>query len=161
MIPIRLPEGVLLNLSPGKHNELQRAVIKDFVPRFASDARVLYLGDTAKKNLHFDEASLKLLGVPVSEHDKLPDLVLFDENKQWVFLIEAVTSHGPMTPKRFVELEKMFAKCRAGLIYVSAFLDWAEFRKHLKNIAWETEVWVAEMLDHMIHFNGDRFLGPR
>ena len=96
-----------------------------------------------------------------SEHDKLPDVELYDEKRQWLFLIEAVTSHGPMTPKRVVELGKMFARCKAGCIYVSAFPDFAEFRKHLKHIAWETEVWIAEIPDHLIHFNGDRFLGPR
>ncbi|MCK5734175.1 MAG: restriction endonuclease, partial [Candidatus Latescibacteria bacterium] len=93
--------------------------------------------------------------------DKLPDIILHDERRNWLFLIEAVTSHGPMTPKRIVELEAMFADCRGDLIFVSAFPDFAEFRRHLKKIAWETEVWIAEIPDHLIHFNGDRFLGPR
>ena len=66
-----------------------------------------------------------------------------------------------MTPKRVVELEAMFAVSSAGRVYVSAFPDLAEFRKHLKQIAWETEVWIAEIPEHLIHFNGDRFLGPR
>lgn len=104
---------------------------------------------------------LKTLHVSITEHDKLPDIVLHDENRQWLFLIEAVTSHGPMTPKRVVELQKMFARYDAGCVYVSAFPDLAEFRRHLKQIAWETEVWIAEMPEHLIHFNGDRFLGPR
>jgi hypothetical protein len=85
---------------------------------------------------------------------------LYDPKRGWLFLIEAVTSHGPVTPKRVIELEAIL-KGAAGLVYVSAFPDFAEFRKHLKVIAWETEVWIAEIPDHMIHFNGDRFLGPR
>ncbi|HLE39935.1 MAG TPA: BsuBI/PstI family type II restriction endonuclease, partial [Nitrospirota bacterium] len=48
-----------------------------------------------------------------------------------------------------------------GLIYVSAFPDFSEFHKHVGKIAWETEVWIAEFPDHMIHYNGDKFLGPR
>ena len=43
-------------------------------------------------------------------------------------------------------------------IYVSAFPDINEFRRHIIDIAWETEVWIADNPDHMIHFNGDRFL---
>ncbi len=88
-------------------------------------------------------------------------MVIYDESKNWLYLIEAVTSHGPMSPKRVVELEKFLKKCKAGKIYVSAFPDFSEFKKHTNNIAWETEVWIMEFPEHMIHFNGDRFLGPR
>jgi hypothetical protein len=91
----------------------------------------------------------------------LPDIVLFDGLRNWLFLVEAVTSHGPMTPKRVFELREMLAACPAGLVFMSAFADFAEFRKHLRAIAWETEVWIAEIPDHLIHYNGDRFLGPR
>lgn len=161
LVPVRLPEGKTLKLSPGKHNEVQAAVVEQFAPRFTPGARLLYLGDTAKKNLYLDTGHLIELGVPVTEHDKLPDIILYDEKRNWVFLVEAITSHGPVTPKRVVELNAMFAACKAGIVFVSAFPDFVEFRKHLKEIAWETEVWIAEIPDHLIHFNGDRFLGPR
>jgi hypothetical protein len=117
--------------------------------------------DAAKKHLPIDTERLAALGVTVTEHDKLPDVVLHDTKRNWLFLIEAVISHGPMTPKRVVELQAMFAQCKAACVYVTAFPSCAEFRKHLRNIAWETEVWIAEIPDHLIHFNGDRFLGPR
>lgn len=161
LVPVRLPEGKSLRLSPGKHNELQAAVVEEFAPRFAPGAALMYLGDTAKKNLYMDSAGFEKLGIPISEHDKLPDIVLLDEDRNWLFLVEAVTSHGPVTPKRVVEMEAMVKNCKCGLVYVSAFPDVAEFRKHLREIAWETEVWIAEIPDHLIHFNGDRFLGPR
>ncbi len=161
LVPVRLPDGTVLKLSPGKHNQLQAAVIAEFAPRFAPSSRLLYFGDTAKKNLYVDTEWLKRLNIPITKHDKLPDIVLYDEDREWLFLIEAVTSHGSVTPKRVVELQKMFIECGAGCIFVSAFPDFTEFRKHLKQIAWETEVWIAEMPDHLIHFNGDRFLGPR
>jgi type II restriction enzyme len=60
-----------------------------------------------------------------------------------------------------MELDNMLSQCAAGKVYVSAFPDFAEFRKHMKEIAWETEVWIAEFPDHMIHYNGERFLGPK
>ena len=161
LVPVRLADGTLLELSPGKHNEVQAAIIQEFAPRFARGARVVYLGDTAKKNLYLNDTVLKELRISMTDHDKLPDIILYDKKRRWLFLIEAVTSHGPVTPKRVVELEAMFSECGAGRVYVTAFPDFAEFRKHLKAIAWETEVWIAEMPNHMIHFNGDRFLGPR
>lgn len=161
LVPVRLPDGITLKLSPGAHNQLQAAIIENFAQRYAPGAHLLYLGDTAKKNLHLDAERLAKLGISLGQHDKLPDVVFYDQKRGWLFLIEAVTSHGPMTPKRVVELEAMFAASSAGRVYVSAFPDLAEFRKHLKQIAWETEVWIAEIPEHLIHFNGDRFLGPR
>lgn len=161
LVPIILTDGTKLELSPGKHNEVQAAVVHDFAPRFAPGSQVLYLGDTAKKNLHFDGGMLSSLGIPITEHDKLPDIVLFDKKRKWLFLIEVVTSHGPVSPKRIVELEEMLSDCKVGKVFVTAFPDLVEFKKHTPEIAWETEVWIADIPDHMIHFNGDRFMGPR
>ncbi|RPH32879.1 MAG: restriction endonuclease [Bacteroidales bacterium] len=160
-IPVTLSSGKVLKLSAGKHNEVQAAIVEQFAPRFAKDGLLLYLGDTANKILHFDEEKLKELGIPINQHSKLPDVVIYDQKRNWLFLIEAVTSHGPVSPKRIVELEKFLKDCKLGKIYVSAFPDMAEFKKHSTNIAWETEVWLMEVPDHMIHFNGDKFLGPR
>jgi adenine-specific DNA-methyltransferase len=160
-IPLQVAEGIVYKLSPGKHNKLEVAIVEEFGPRFAPGARLIYLGDTAKKTLVFDEATFTKLGVPVSEHGKFPDVILYDVKKKWLFLIEAVTTHGPVSPKRQVELGKLFEKCKAGKIYVTAFLDFATYKKYANDIAWETEVWIAEMPSHMIHFNGDMFLGPR
>ena len=160
LIPLRLADGTEVTLSPGKHNELQVAVVEQFAERFARGAVLLYLGDTAKKSLVVAKEQLATLGVPMTEHDKLPDVVLYLEERNWLFLIEAVTSHGPVSPKRKFELDKVLEDCSADLVYVSAFLDFAEFRRHVHDIAWDTEVWIAENPDHMIHFNGDKFLGP-
>lgn len=161
LVPVVLSDGKKLELSPGEHNEVQAAVVHEFAPRFAPGSKVLYLGDTAKKNLYVDEKTLANLGIPITEHDKLPDIVLFDSKKRWLFLIEVVTSHGPMSPKRVVELEAMLKSCKVGKVFVTAFPNFTEFRKHTPEIAWETEVWLADIPDHMIHYNGDKFFGPR
>jgi len=161
LVPVVLSDGKKLELSPGQHNEVQAAVVHEFAPSFAPGSKVLYLGDTAKKNLYIDEKALADLGIPITEHDKLPDIVLFDSKKKWLFLIEVVTSHGPMSPKRVVELEVMLKNCKVGKVFVTAFPDFAEFKKHTPEIAWETEVWLADIPDHMIHYNGDKFFGPK
>lgn len=159
-IPVRTSTGEEIRLSPGRHNRLQAQVVTEFGPRFAPGSILLYLGDAAKKLLHLDRERLVRLGIPITEHDKLPDVVLYDEGRNWLFLVEAVTSHGPVTPKRFEELEVTLEGCSANRLYVSAFPDFRQFKQHVENIAWETEVWVAEIPDHLIHFNGDKFLGP-
>jgi len=166
-IPITLPNGDVIKLSPGKHNQLHSDIVHDFCSRFiGEDGRLLYIGDTASsrkeggKLMYLESDYLEGLGVPPMSHDKLPDVVVYDEKREWLFLIEAVTSHGPVSPKRWIELEQAFKDCKVGLVYVTAFPDRAEFRKNAADIAWETEVWIADNPDHMIHFNGDRFLGP-
>lgn len=160
LLPVTMPNGTKLKLSPGEHNSLQIEVIEKFIPQFAPGAQVLYLGDTEKKDLFIDYEVLKVMNIPITQHDKLPDILIFDRVHNWLLLIEVVTSHGPMTAKRVRELEKMLGKCSALRTYITVFLSLNEFRKHIRKIAWETEVWIAEIPDHMIHFNGDKFLGP-
>ena len=160
-IPVKLADGTVLKFSPGKHNEVQITIIKEFAPRFAPGSELLYVGDTAKKDLYMDVKGLEKLGIPIDQHSKLPDVILFDRKRMWLFLIEAVTSHGPVSPKRIIELEKLLKKCKVGKVYVTAFPDLKEFKRHTNEIAWETEVWLTDIPDHMIHFNGDRFIGPR
>jgi len=160
-IAVQLPDGNILTLSPGEHNQLQAKVIEQFAPQFASGALLLYLGDTADKNLYVAAEQLLNLGISVTQHDKLPDIMLYVPSQNWLYLIEVVTSHGPMTPKRLIELNEMLKNSTAGKVFVTAFLSFAEFRKYIREIAWETEVWIAEVPEHLIHFNGDRFLGPR
>ena len=159
-LPLKLADGKQVYLTPGKHNALQIAIIEKFGPRFAADANVLYLGDAANKFVIYERERLEQLGVPITLHDKLPDIILFHETNNWLYLIEAVISHGPVSHKRKYELEKLLQNCTAKPVYISAFLDLASFRRHTLNIAWETEVWIEAMPEHMIHYNGEKFLGP-
>ena len=159
-IPV-LINGVNLTFSPGEHNQLQRAIIEEFAPRFAPNSECLYVGDTIKKDLVKNEDKLREMGFAITLHDKMPDVVLYSEERNWLYFIESVTSVGPMEPKRIKEIEEMTANVTAGKIYVTAFLDFKTFKKFSEALAWETEVWIADIPNHMIHLNGDKFLGPR
>jgi hypothetical protein len=159
-IPLALGHGKRIRLSPGGQNALIKKIVDEFCPRFTPAARPVYVGDTGKKWAYFDGVYLKGLGVSLEQHGKMPDLVIHFVQENWLVLIEAVTSHGPISPKRMSELKYLFAKSEAGLVLVTAFLDRHSLMKYIHEIAWETEVWVAEAPDHMIHFNGERFLGP-
>ena len=159
-MPVKI-NGNELTFSPGKHNELQKLIIEEFAPRFAENATCLYVGDTIQKDLVRNEPMLSKLGFKMTLHDKLPDVILYVEDKNWLYFIEAVTSVGPISPKRIKELESMTSDVTAGKIYVTAFLDFKTFKSFSEALAWETEVWIADLPDHMIHLNGDKFLGPR
>jgi hypothetical protein len=159
-IPLTLPSGTEISLSPGGQNVLVQKIVEEFCPRFAPAAKPIYVGDTKAKWAYFDQDALTQLGVIVDAHGKMPDVLVFDQAKGWLILIEAVTGHGPISPKRHQELKALFKGCSAGLVFVTAFLSRRDLSKHLRDIAWETEVWVADTPAHMIHFNGERFFGP-
>jgi adenine-specific DNA-methyltransferase len=159
-IPVTLPDGAVLALSAGDHSQLIADIIEQFGPRFAPGSELIYAGDTGAKVGYFNEDRLRGLGVEVDKHGKMPDVVLYDCKRNWLLLIEAVTSHGPVDGKRHNELARLFAGTTTGLVYVTAFPTRILMRSYLPDIAWETEVWVSEAPDHLIHFNGDRFLGP-
>ncbi len=159
-IPVQVASGEGILLSPGEHSELIRAIIEEFGPRFAPGSILIYAGDTGDKWGYFDSERLASLGVHVDSHGKMPDVVLHYTERNWLLLVESVTSHGPVDSKRHAELASLFAKSKAGLVYVTAFPNRALMGRYLGEIAWETEVWVADAPSHLIHFNGVRFLGP-
>jgi hypothetical protein len=160
LIPVRIAPGTEIKLSPGEHSELIRAIIEDFAARFVPGGILIYAGDTGQKWGYFDAVLLSQLGVTVDSHGKMPDVVLHYPERNWLLLIESVTSHGPVDGKRHAELTQLFSTSTAGLVYVTAFPTRSLMSKYLADIAWETEVWVADAPSHLIHFNGERFLGP-
>jgi len=159
-IPVRIAPGKDASLSPGEQNPLIKAVVEDFCARFTPGANVIYIGDTEGKFLIFDNAALHRLGVDIAAPEKMPDVVVHFAAKNWLVLIEAVASAGPVDGKRRLELKRLFKGSRAGLVFVTAFESRATMRSFLGQISWESEVWISEDPDHLIHFDGDRFLGP-
>ena len=160
LIPVEIMRGKNITLSPGEHSELIKRIIEDFAPRFAPGSNLVYVGDTGQKWGYYNKELLAGLGVDVDSHGKMPDVVFHYTARNWLLLVESVTSHGPVDGKRHAELARLFAKSIAGLVYVTAFPNREIMSRYLGDIAWETEVWVANAPSHLIHFNGERFLGP-
>ena len=159
-VPVTLPDGSKVALSPGGQNPLIKSIIEQFCPAFAPGGVVLYIGDTENKFVHLESDGLAALGVTLDSAAKIPDVIVHDTKRNWLLLIEAVTSAGPVDGKRRKELKDLFKGCKAGLVFVTAFENRRTMQTFVSHIAWESEVWIAEDPDHMIHFNGERFLGP-
>jgi len=160
LVKVNLSDGTEFMLSPGKHNKLIKDIINEFAPRFAPGATVVYIGDTGSKEDFFDNKFFQKYGFDINLKSKLPDVILYRDKKKWLYLIESVTSHGPVDGKRKIELEKIFNSKKLSNIFVTAFNDRASMRSYLADIAWESEVWVSSDPSHLIHFNGDKFMGP-
>lgn len=160
LVPVRIDKRMSIALSPGEHSELIRQVIEEFAPRFAPGSQLVYAGDTGEKWGYFDQTLLECLGVRLESHGKMPDVVLYYSAKNWLLLVEAVTSHGPVDGKRHAELARLFSGSQAGLVFVTAFPNRSLMGRYITEIAWETEVWTGDAPSHLIHFNGERFLGP-
>lgn len=160
LVPVKIKENYIIQLSPGKHSQLIQNIIEQMAPRFLPNSILIYVGDTEKKWGYYDQELAGNLLFNVQKHGKMPDVILYVEDKQWLVLVEAVTSHGPVDSKRYIELEKLFENVTAGKVYISAFPDKKTFIHYAQDIAWETEAWISDNPSHMIHFNGDRFIGP-
>ena len=160
MVSVKIKKNHMIQISPGKHSELIRDIIEQLAPRFLPNSTLIYVGDTGEKWGYYDQELAGNLLFNVQEHGKMPDVILYVEDKRWLVLIESVTSHGPVDSKRYIELEELFSNVSADKVYISAFPDKKIFTHYVQDIAWETEAWIADNPTHMIHFNGDKFLGP-
>ena len=154
------PTGEVFTLKGGGQNILIKEMVENFCAYFVPGGEILYVGDADDKLATFERDRLASLGVVVDEHGKMPDLVVYQASSNWLFLMEAASTHGPVDHIRYSELSRMFAGSSAGIISVSCFPNRSVMRRFLADLAWETEVWLASDPTHMIHLNGDRFLGP-
>lgn len=159
-VPIVIDQNISLTLSPGEHSNLIKKIIFDLSALFLAGSRLVYIGDTEAKWGYCDKNLCQKLDIQYETHGKMPDVILYLEDKNWLCLIEAVTSHGPIDSKRYLELQDLFGKKDYELVFITAFPDKKILNKYIKDIAWETEVWLADHPTHMIHFNGDKFIGP-
>lgn len=159
-VPVTLPGGKRINLSYGAHNDLQKEIIETFLPLFGFGAEVLYVGDTTDKFLHLDEKALKEINFFVLEHDELPDVVAYSHEKNLLYLIEAYHSTGEWNEIRVRKVKRKLKEsgCTADVVFFTAFETKNAFKQKAKDIAWETEVWIAESPEHLVHFNGYKFL---
>jgi len=160
MVSVKIKDSYTIQISPGKHSELIKDIIENLAPRFLPDSTLVYVGDTGDKWGYYDQEIAGNLLFNVLKHGKMPDVILYVENKNWLVLIESVTSHGPVDNTRYIELKNLFSNITAELVFISAFPDKSTFVRYASDIAWETEVWIADNPVHMIHFNGDKFMGP-
>lgn len=159
-IPVILSSGQEIRISSGEHSQLIKEIIESMAPRFLHNSTLVYVGDTGDKWGYFDEKLAKDLNLSVDQHGKMPDVIFYIHDKNWIIFVESVTSHGPVDSKRLIEMEELFRNIPADKIYISAFPNKQIMARYSTQIAWETEVWIADNPTHMIHFNGNKFLGP-
>jgi type II restriction enzyme len=159
-IPVKLPDGSQVHLSAGGQNKLIKQMVEEFCSRFVPNGIVLFIDDTDKALGNVVAPMMKRLNISIPEHGKAPDLIVWDEKRGWLFLMEACSTHGPIDVVRKNELKRLFEDARCASVYVSCFPDRATMRKYLTSLAWETEAWCADSPTHMVHLDGERFLGP-
>ena len=139
---------------------LVKAIIEVFCVRWTPGAAILGVGDDRRNIVHLDAQALTALGVTMDAAAKIPSVIVQDTKRNGLLLIEAVTSAGLVDGKRRKELKDLFACCKAGLVFFTAVENRRTMQTFVSHTAWESEVWIAEDPDHMIHFNSERFLGP-
>src|SRR5699024_11916654 len=89
----------------GEHSRLIKSIVEEFGPRFIPGGILIYAGDTGEKMGYFDESLLKELGVKVNAYGKMPDVIIYCPEREWLILAESVTSHGHRSEERRVGKE--------------------------------------------------------
>lgn len=100
---------------------LVKAIVEVFCDRWAPGAVILGIRDTKRNVVHLNAKALATLGVTLDSAARIPDIIVHYRARNWLLLIEAVTSAGPVDGKRRKELKDLFAGCKAGLVFVTAF----------------------------------------
>lgn len=159
-VEISMPGGVSKYISAGGQNNLIKSIVEEFCSRFIKNGQILFIGDASKENEIVDQSLMKSLGITLPQRGKEPDVIAWDPDRKWLYLIEACSTHGPIDVTRKQELLSLFSAQKDKLILVSCFPNRKIMQKYLSSLAWESECWCEDTPDHMIHLNGDRFLGP-
>jgi len=154
-VAVRLPSGRQFLLGPGEHNELERDVVEILAPTLLRQPSVVYLGDTAPRAGYQDRALMRRLNLPIDIQKSVPDVILYDAEDSLLFIIEAVTSGGPIDAPRLAQLRELSsgaAKLGVRIEFLTAFPTRKSFRGFVEQIAWGTTVWVSGEPSNLIHF---------
>lgn len=145
-----------LSLSAGRHNELVKDILEIFVPSYIHHFSPVYVGNTRNKMLLVNQEICQKLSLKLDEHDQLPDVIVYNDQTNILYVIESVTSVGSVNETRKEEIKRLLTKklkrLTYGLVLVTAFPDRKTFRKFVEEIAWGTKVWIAEEHFGIIHF---------
>ena len=155
--------GLVFTLDRSPHNKLQKAILDVFAKYFASGAELLYIGDTSDRMLRKNDNRLSELGINVfSKSTCIPDIILYDEKHNRILFIEAYNSVGEFTYDRVKDILAC-CHCKPGteVAFITAFATMKKALQVINNIAWDTDIWVAEYETHLIHKNGDKFIGRK
>jgi type II restriction enzyme len=158
--PVFMPQALPADFGKTPSQRAIVDIIGEFLPRYGYGSQVLHVGDPAMGCLICDDERLGKLGLNGAPHEKLPAIVAYSTSRRWLYLIESAHPPGPITPDRHLELMRLTDPCKAGILFITAFPNRSSLRKSAADIPWETDVWIVDEPDHMIHFNGNRIPGP-
>lgn len=169
--PVVLPDEDVMFISNEGQGPLVRAIVEKMLPRFAGGVSVLAI-DTAD-GLKFPwegkagNQAAESVRELISEQPKTavntpiyPDVIAYDGDKGWLFLVEACNSEGVFDERRRSRLADLLGPRFPNMIFITCFNSRNEMKQWLPQLAWETEVWVADDPDHMIHLDGAKYLSP-
>ena len=155
-------EGINISLKKSAHNKLQVNILESLIPLICKEKpELLYIGDATNRDLWQKNERLEELGIHIfSQSGNLPDIIVYDRCAKRIIFIEAYHSTGPFTIDRVNDI-KALCKCEEGTeaAFITAFDSTAKMLKNYKDVAWDTDMWSADEPTHLVHKNGDKFIG--
>lgn len=156
-VEVGLPQPFFL--SPGTHSQLTAEVVQVYAPIFLRAPQVVYLGDTRRKDGYQNRDLMRELNLPLQVTASLPDVILLSEVERCLAVIEVVASSGPISESRLGQLAPLVQQSLAlgyRPRYVTAFPSRRVLRRFVEELAWGTQVWIAEEAEQVIRFGDDR-----
>lgn len=142
-------------------DKLTKVIMSEFTTHFASDAECFYLRDSKENVQSSNVVKLKELGFCVSEESKMPDVILYSVDKDWLYLIQSVVNSDVIDEIRFEELKTLTRSVDKQKVFITAFPNSQSFKDNMDRLAWDTVAWIADTPEHMIHFEKHGTLEPR
>lgn len=131
-------------LSPGEHNVIEKHIVEEIIPLSFPDYKVVYVGDTKVKDRYYNQTLSETIKLDFDIHDKIPDVIGYDEKSNTVILFESVASSGPIDELRKKELQAIFNNWKGNIYYSTAFLYQKTYQKYSTQIAEDTSAYIIE-----------------
>jgi adenine-specific DNA-methyltransferase len=159
-IAVTLGNAHTIELTDCDHSILLKTIIEKFRSRYCPHSEVLRVKDADEQYVIDEADQLIKLNINLDTHQKTPDVIIHDNQRNWLIIVDAVTPHSPIDQQRRNEIKDLFADANIGIVYVTAFHDTASYIGSASSIGWKTEVWIASEPDQLIHYNGATLIGP-
>jgi len=138
-----------------KHSDLIESACTHYITRFLPGYEILYVDDGDGDRITKEDCvRLEGAGITISLSDAMPDVLLWNRDTNYLWVIEAVTSDGEVDEHKISKLQKLAERYgKAGIGFTTVYRTWrdaaARQGRH-KNIAPGSYLWILE--DPSKHF---------
>jgi len=137
-------------MADNSHTQLIQASINHYVPAFLPGYEVLYVDDGDGDRITEEQKEiLAKAGLALELGDAMPDVLLWNPEKSFLWVIEAVTSDGEVDSHKVAQMTNFSNRHNIQSIgFTTTYPTWKKFAERQKqtkaNLAINSHVWILE-----------------